>query len=168
MKSADILKALEGYYKPYYFVPNIYFFNPPYTETDALIVKENGFLYDIEIKVTKSDFFADFKKDKKHSILKNGYYKTKRGKHIGKKRYKAGQNIPQKDRPNRFFYAVPEKLISVKDLPDYAGLLYICNNGKIKKVKEGKLLHNKKINYNKRLCRKFYFYWRKLKYNKVK
>src|SRR5665647_215120 len=58
-------------------VPNIYVFKNDW-ETDFFVVqKASGYCYDIEIKVTRSDFFADFKKRDKHQILKNGFFKYK-------------------------------------------------------------------------------------------
>lgn len=165
MTARDITQYLIWYYKgARYVVPNIYLFNHPYTETDLLVVKENGMTYDIEIKISKSDFKADFKKVKKHEILKDGFFKRKKDSYVKlegqsrRKKFKAGEPIPG-ERPNRFYYAVPEGLITKKEVPDYAGLLYITRTGKIKKIKEGKLLHKDKLDVEPRLCRKFYFYW---------
>ena len=163
MTEAIIQNCLKDYYKDaYYFAPNIYFFDHPYTETDVLIVKPNGLIYDVEVKVSVQDYKADFKKVKKHQILKYGYHTKPKDSYVllaGNKRrtkIKAGEPIPAQ-RPNRFYYCVPENLIGLKDLPKYAGLLYVMEDGSIKKVKEAKLLHKEKLDYEKTLCRKFYF-----------
>jgi hypothetical protein len=163
MKAVDITTHLEGYYKSSrYVVPNIYLFDHPYKETDLLVVKDNGYTYDIEVKVSRSDFKADFKKVDKHSILENGYYKMKKGgiRTINgkRKRLKAGDKVPS-ERPNRFYFAVPEGLVTKKEVPKYAGLLYITKSGVVKKIKEAPSLHKKKLDVEPRLCRKFYFYW---------
>lgn len=165
MTAKDVSEKLTDYYKSArYVVPNIYYFNHPYTETDLMVVKDSGMTYDIEIKVSRSDFFADFKKVRKHEILENGFYKKKKDSYVKieglkrRKKFKAGEPIPA-ERPNRFYFAVPEGLITKKEVPDYAGLLYITKRGKIKKVKEAKLLHKEKLDVEPRLCRKFYFYW---------
>ena len=159
--------ALREFYdnQALYMVSNIYAFHVKYQETDLLIVKSNNkYCYDIEIKVTRGDFQADFKKTTKHTILEKGYYKRKNwsSEVVNGKRTKfaAGKPIPVSNRPNRFYYAVPEGLISVEDVPDYAGLLYITDKGQIIKVKEAKLIHKNKLNIEKMLCRKFYFYWK--------
>lgn len=158
--------ALRNYYETQalYMVSNIYAFHSRYKETDFLVVKSNNrYCYDVEIKVSVSDFKADFNKTDKHDIIEKGSYKSKhttfktvKGK---RKMYSAGRAIPVSDRPNRFYYAVPEGLISVDDVPEYAGLLYVSESGAVTKVKESKIIHKTKLNIEKMLCRKFYFYW---------
>lgn len=153
-----------------YMVSNVYAFDHNYLETDFLIVKENGFIYDIEIKISKSDFKADFKK-KKHEILKNGfiiassYFARTEGDILA--RYNKGDKV-EVERPNRFYFCVPENLIKKEDVPDYAGLLYVTEFGGIRKVKEAKLLHkNKKLKeIESTLCRKFYYSYLALKEQK--
>jgi hypothetical protein len=158
--------ALRKYYdnQALYMVSNIYAFHSRYQETDFLVVKANNrYCYDIEVKVSVSDFRADFKKTQKHDILEKGGYKAKhvtfktvKGK---RKKYPAGRMIKVNERPNRFYFAVPEGLIKAEDVPDYAGLLYVSKTGIVTKIKESKILHKKKLNIEKMLCRKFYFYW---------
>lgn len=71
LTAKDVLDYLKDSYKDaHYFVPNVYFFGHPYCETDALIVRTNGILVDVEIKVSKADYFADFKKTQKHKIFR--------------------------------------------------------------------------------------------------
>ena len=165
MTAKDVDKALRGYFEnnSRYMVSNVYAFDHNYLETDFLVVKENGIILDIEIKVSLSDFKADFKK-KKHEILKNGfivldrfYARTEKD---GLKRYDVGDKI-YIEIPNRFYFCVPESLLDkVKDLlPDYAGLFYVTEFGGIRKYKEAKLLHKEKKlkEIESVLCRKFYY-----------
>lgn len=155
-------EALRNYYdkQSKYMVSNIYAFDPYYGETDLLINKtSNGYTYDIEIKVSRGDFMADFKKVAKHSILESGHYFRvyTRGKNKGLLRSNKPTNAKQ--RPNRFYFAVPDGMVAPEEVPIYAGLLYIGSKGEITKIKESKLLHKTKLNIEKLLCRKFYFYW---------
>lgn len=158
--------ALRDYYdsQALYMVSNVYLFGNGYQETDFLVVKTNNkYCYDVEIKISKADFKADFKKTRKHDILEKGGYKTNYRKSVvrnGKRKMlPAGRLIEVDKRPNRFYFAVPEGLISPEDVPEYAGLIYVNKTGKVTKVREGKLLHKKKLNIEKLLCRKFYFRW---------
>jgi len=153
--------ALRNYYEnqALYMVSNIYAFHNKYQETDLLIVKTNNrYCYDIEIKVSVSDFKADFKKTEKHDILEQGGYKAKHNTYKmvkGKrKKFPAGRLIKVAERPNRFYFAVPEGLITVDDVPEYAGLLYVTKDGMVTKVKESQILHKNKLNIEKMLCRK--------------
>ena len=149
-----------------YIVSNIYAFNSAYGETDFFVANSSGYCYDIEIKVTRADFKADFKKRRKHSILKSGTYRNNwetatQGPLDSNNRrtwlhVKKHKDIQAKQYPNRFYFAVPEGLISVDEVPDYAGLIYVDEYGNVSKVKEGKLLHKTKMNVEKLLCTKFY------------
>lgn len=81
-------------------------------ESDYLHVTKAGYSYEVEIKVTRSDFFNDVKKVEKHQILEGTY---------SLKRYEKQQ--PQ--RPNYFYYAVPKDMVKPEEMPSYAGLIYI-------------------------------------------
>jgi hypothetical protein len=163
-------KALhDKYFKSAnYVVSNVYAFHNAYKETDFLVANHSGYCYDIEVKVTRADFKADFKKVKKHSILEFGTYqnswrtgiKDASGKRKMVAKYK---DIKVKSYPNRFYFATPPGLITVDELPSYAGLLEVDELGKVTKVKEAKLLHKDKLNIEKLLCRKFYFRWMNVK-----
>lgn len=169
MTAKDIDRHLRNHFEnnSRYMVSNVFAFDQYYKETDFLLVKDNGFIFDIEIKVSRSDFKADFKK-KKHYILKNGFitldYDYYRQEESGLVSYKKNCPIPIKT-PNRFYFCVPENLISVEEVPDYAGLFYVYEDGRIKKIKEAKLLHKEKHlkEIESVLCRKFYYSYLKLK-----
>ena len=44
-------------------------------ESDFLALTKSGYLYEGEVKISKSDFKADFKKKEKHNILQESYAK---------------------------------------------------------------------------------------------
>ncbi len=73
--------------------PNIYIGS---FECDVLEITKSGYAYEYEVKISVSDFKADFKKKGKFD----------------------------NPRTNYFYYIVPENLIFVNDIPDYAGLIY--------------------------------------------
>lgn len=107
-------------------LPNYYYGQ---YECDVFRITQSDYTIEYEIKISRSDYLADFKKDggKKHLSLKVG------------DEFKA---------PNRFFFVVPEGLITVDELPSYAGLIYYYGKNNISIVKAGKLIHKKKfINY---------------------
>jgi hypothetical protein len=148
-----------------YTVPNLYFFRHDW-ETDFLVVQRtSAYCYEIEIKISRSDFLNDFKKIDKHSILKDGTYMKKKYRYpinpeTGKK-YSEKYYAPEKwdFRPNKFYYCVPENLIKKEEVPDYAGLMYVTPLGIIT-VKEPKFLHKEKLKLEDKLCDKFYYYWK--------
>lgn len=148
-----------------YTVSNLYLFRHDW-ETDFLVVQRNSeYCYEIEIKISRSDFFNDFKKIDKHSILKEGIYMKKKYRYpidpnTGKK-FSEKYFAPEKwdYRPNKFYYCVPEGLIKPEEVPDYAGLMYATPMGIIT-VKEAKFIHKEKLKLRDKLCDKFYFYWK--------
>lgn len=120
--------------QPKYLINNLYVFN---WESDYLALTKSGYWYEVEVKISRSDFKADFKKEKKH-------------KHLNSK--------GEFSCPNYYYYAVPEGLISVDEIPDYAGLIYITKNGYISIQKGAPTIHKNKLNLN--LQDKFYYNWK--------
>lgn len=120
-----------------YVVENLFVFE---WESDKLIITRSGYAYEFEVKISKSDFKADFKKEDKHTILEGkkeflpsydkvlGIWKGLQADNYRTSRFK---------KPNYFYYAVPEGLIDVNDVPEYAGLIYVLPDGE-KKSKDGK------------------------------
>lgn len=167
MTAKDIQKALQKHFQnnSLFIVPNMYYFlMDKMYESDLLIFKDNQSVYEIEIKISRSDFLADFKKGKKHLCLESGSYSAHKTRFKSNKktkkvdRFNKGDLIPI-DRPNRFYFAVPRGLIKPDELPSYCGLFYINKDGSVKKIKEGKLLKKEReIDYEK-LCKKFYYAW---------
>lgn len=86
---------------PKYVLNNLYVYN---WESDFLAITNSWYAYEIEVKISVSDFKNDFNKSKKHIALSSG-----KAEFI----------------PNYFYYAVPEGMLSPSDVPPYAGLIYI-------------------------------------------
>lgn len=124
--------------QPKYLINNLYVFG---WESDYLALTKAGYWYEIEVKISRSDFKADFKKEKKHQTLK------------------MENNL---SRPNYFNYIVPEDLIAVEEVPNYAGLIYLSQNGFLKTVKPAPMLHNTKLQLD--LQDKFYYNWKSEKH----
>ena len=148
-------------------------------ESDKFIETRAGLIYEFEIKVSKSDFKNDFKHKKdKHIILEGEerygdkylpkYYEfleenRKRGEWAVNNFKKYADNSPRylvggHKRPNYFYYCTPPELISVDDVPWYAGLVYIDKSGLITIKKKAPKLHSEKITDGELgLGEKFYF-----------
>lgn len=102
---------------------NLFIYN---WESDYLVITQSGMAYECEIKISKQDFLNDAKKHNKHVIISEG------------KSFE--------DKPNYFYYAVPEGLVNVEEVPEHAGLIYIMPYG-IQYIKEAKKIHNGNFNY---------------------
>lgn len=139
-----IQRKLNGFFamnSQKYVIENLYVFK---WESDKLIETRSGLIYEYEIKISRSDYKNDFKNKKdKHVILEGkeehipSYEKYKeRFKHYGSDisdKYYRTENFKK---PNYFYYAVPEGMIDVSEVPSYAGLIYILPEGKYK-TKDG-------------------------------
>lgn len=115
-------------------------------EADVLGVNRNGFMYEYEIKRSKSDFLADFK-NKPHKHRK---FKERKAIHIydeWKKGKKTGNRFERILIPNRFFFVCEDNLISKDEVPEYAGLIYVNPQTQTTlEVKSAPLLHRNKAN----------------------
>lgn len=99
---------------------NIYLYDR--WESDILSVSYNDKATEIEIKRSRSDFLADFKKEEKHYQTSNGY----------------GANY--------FYFACPRDLIKPDEIPEYAGLIWVHSSGAWVK-KKAPQLHNDLMSY---------------------
>lgn len=150
MKTIDIERGVLRYFLKYrYPMLNSYIFD---WESDFFCISKSGYSYEIEIKVSRSDFLSDQKNKKdKYRILeaskpfvKKGFQQYN-GQNIkdGKKTWFSYSSFgwdkvpirtsikfifPDKMRPNKFIYACPENMISEDEIPDWAGLLYVREN----------------------------------------
>lgn len=185
-----IQKALDFFFAHNsikYNVNNLYIFD---WESDKFIETKSGYIYEFEVKISKADFKNDFKnKQDKHIILEGvekygdkyipKYYKyleqcKKYGKWSVESFHKYNDNNPRymvagHKRPNYFYYAVPKGLISVDDVPEYAGLIYVDTPEAISSfsiVKKAPCLHKEKYNdVELNLTEKFYYNWVNYKFS---
>ena len=115
-------------------------------EADVLVLSNNDYLIEYEVKISHADFIADFKKVEKHRYLAdrdafNIYDEWKRGK-------KTGGTVKSIKIPNRFCYACEPGLISGCEVPEYAGLVYVYKDDptrSIEVMKNAPLLHREKV-----------------------
>lgn len=110
-------------------------------ECDVLAISKADLIYEFEVKISRSDFRKDFTKEHKHRLLleRKGiskYDKYKNGKRLD-------EQVSWFNIPNYFSYLVPKDLISVEEVPEYAGLIYIYDDYKtIEWVKRPPKLHD--------------------------
>ena len=83
-------------------------------ETDLLLIARSLRLYAFEVKVSRSDFKAEF------SVKRQ----SKRWRHDNLRRGHNGFGRPIG--PNHFYFAVPAGLVTLKEIPVYAGLV-VCH-----------------------------------------
>ncbi len=172
-----IQRALRKFFSPSnirYEMDGLYVF---LWESDKLLVTKAGVIYEFEIKISRADYQNDFKhKAKKHLLLQSAlpelpqqtelfdnYMAEQRKKYPGitpdQCREKLRESLPERRRiPNYFFYAVPDGMLQPDEIPPYAGLVYVSEEGRIMKTIHGPRLHNKKYtDVELGLCEKFYY-----------
>ncbi len=145
-------------------LPNVFIDNL-FHEMDFMGLRRSGYLDEIEIKLTASDFKADFNKTVKVARLSGDKkphewwtsYDTKL-KH---------ECLPKGlNHCNYFYFCIPEELVGKCEVPEYAGLLVVCQSDdwgiSIREDKKPNLLHKRKIEsrlINKVLVKSHYRYW---------
>lgn len=133
-----------------YCMPNVYVFA---NESDLLTVTKAGYTDEYEIKLSRSDFMADKRKhryESYHHVSPWHGLQYSRRQDDGTQLHWTGIR-PRKienNFPNRFWYVVPEGLVTADEVPAYAGLMYITQAGQMmqfcKKIKNAPKLHGKK------------------------
>jgi len=111
------------------------------SEYDVVGINKNDYVYEYEIKQSRADFKADFKKVSKHIKLESR--KAYRMVDIWKQGKRTGEQYKQVLIPNRFFYVCNENMIKIEEIPEYAGLIYV-KDGVFWEVKGAPLLHREK------------------------
>ena len=104
-------------------------------ECDVISVSKSDYIYEYEIKISRQDFKKDFIKEKHNHILNEKFTYMRTGEQLFRV-------------CNYFNYVVPKDLISLDEVPDYAGLIYINEDFSFDVVKKPKLLHKTKATPN--------------------
>ena len=102
-----------------------------FSECDVLRITPSNIVYEYEIKTSRSDFKADFKKKYKHSRLSNTI--SKNNEYI---KWSGHPGIP-----NYFTYVTPKNMVKISEIPSYAGLIYVDEN-EIEVIKKAPKLHS--------------------------
>lgn len=143
LTSKDIVRALRLlFFSHKYVINNAYIFD---WESDFFSVSESGYVYEIEIKVTRSDFKDDFNKTDKHLILESR------------------SEINSLKKPNKFFYAAPKGMLKTIEIPEYAGLIEVESPDIMPIVaKNANFLHRTDVftSLKDKLLDKFYYRYR--------
>jgi hypothetical protein len=105
-----------------------------YAESDVISISNSDYVYEFEVKVSKADFKKDFTKVIKHRYLNETHQKGIHKKYRTKKVNRV---------PNYFYYVCPFGLISIDQIPEYAGLIYVENNI-LEIIKKAPILHKER------------------------
>jgi hypothetical protein len=118
--------------------PNIYVYGS--NESDFLTITKAGYVDEYEIKLSRIDFRADFKKERheKRLILSAWHWWRREAETSVKLVGMATQY------PNRFWYVTPNDLVQPDEVPEYAGLIYLQPDDRKRIVKRAPLLHREK------------------------
>jgi hypothetical protein len=110
--------------KHLFITPNVRLFGR--YESDLISVSRSHFIYEYEIKVSRDDFFAEFRrKELKHARLSKPVNFKKRI-------------------PNYFNFVFPADLYANWDddpVPEYAGVVVVDGDGRAKQVQAARCLH---------------------------
>lgn len=123
-------------------IPNFYLGN---FEMDVFRRMKTGYIYEYEIKISRSDFFNDFKKFRKRRKVEPHQNYSSYKFFDYEKILKHDELRNGDGQANRFYFVVPEGLVALDEVPKHAGLIYYKSQWKtFKIVKNAPLLHKKK------------------------
>ena len=120
-------------------------------ESDFISVNKSGNIIEVEVKISRADFKNDFTKKNRHEHLK-GKAVIRRNHYAGRRNYELkhpvnqiycpnGLSLSKKlkwysiecfemqslmtyDIPNYFYFAIPEGVVKIDDIPLYCGVLF--------------------------------------------
>lgn len=140
-------------------------------ESDLLTVTPDGFVCEVEIKISRSDLLHDLRKPKHgQGMLLNGTFmaKTTGKAHTSGERLEEQRRVAGAERcrrPNYFCFAMPcavfRKLRGVA-LPPYAGVYTVDDQGRVFEERRPVQLHTERIGHTDLLAlarRMHYRYW---------
>jgi len=138
----DLLRALQN--ERDILIPNYYLGD---YEMDVLRVTKSDILYEYEIKVSKSDFKADFNKSSTRTVFLDDYFNLMKNKQEYKTIVTTHKHteILEGKRANKFFFVMPENLVPLEVIPKHLGVIYY-KDGNFTIVRSAKMLHKKKVN----------------------
>lgn len=87
-------------------------------EADILEITKSGYAHELEVKLSRSDFKADMDKSRLSWTKEPEWTRRKRVRVNKHEQLRGG------DRVNTFTYIVPKGLMSEKEVPQKAGLIY--------------------------------------------
>lgn len=134
MSEAILIKHLARHmdYRRFPFqMANAFIYN---WECDYWCMTDDGETREFEIKISRSDYFVDKKKDKHRSL----------------------------DGANYFYYVCPKGLIKKEEVDPKYGLIHVCEDGNVEIVKKPRRLHPKLFDNWKMLANKTYWRFRDL------
>lgn len=100
-------------------------------ECDVISVSKSDYIYEYEIKISRQDFKRDFLKEKHNHILNENFTYMRGSEQLWRV-------------CNYFNYVVPNGLVSIEEVPHYAGLIYVLEDFSFQIAKKPKLLHKVK------------------------
>lgn len=113
-------------------------------EMDLFRLTKTGYICEYEIKISRSDYFNDFKKSHtEYQRFQEGDLFVPRRERLKMEVNKHEQIAKGKGRQNRFFFVVPKGLIEIDEVPKHAGLIEF-DKGHFSIVKNAPLLHKNK------------------------
>lgn len=148
LNSAFLIRNFRNAYlsRYNYIIPNVYIDLGSH-EMDIFALRKSGLLDEVEVKISVSDFKADFKKSVTiqypFPVYNEGSsYPARYGKANKHEKIASG-----KTPCNRFYFLVPEAISNKISVPDHAGLLVWKDNDSygIREVKPAPLLHRTKV-----------------------
>jgi hypothetical protein len=114
-----------------YQVPNAFIYG---WESDYWALDVGGTAKEFEIKISRSDYFSDAKKEK---------HRSDKG-------------------ANYFYYVCPKDLIKKDEVDKRYGLIYVWETGHVSIEKKPRRLHDRRFNNWQMLANKMYYRWRNI------
>lgn len=119
---------------------------PGWFECDVFGITKAGYGVEWEVKLSRSDFFADAKKKGHHIWIRHPIRQGIKNRWLPAETKHQRLADGDNEGPSRFFFVVPEGLISADELPEWAGLCILdAEREWVRIERPAPRLHNYKV-----------------------
>lgn len=144
-------------------VPNCYTSHD--NEADLFFIRKSGLCDEVEVKISRTDLLSDKNKrvHYRQSTPDDWYWKEKGLEFAPYTKPKYEALLCGEMPANYFWYAIKQGIGDVGDIPDFAGLIIVLDNGNISIARQPKRLHSQKLTSDEKynIARKLgYRFWK--------
>jgi len=148
-------------------IPNCYTTHD--NEADLFAIRKTGFCDEFEVKTSRADFFNDAKKKVHYRKMdRNDPLDLQHFELVPRPRVSPWEKLKYKAlvdgdmTANYFWYVLKDGIVSLEEVPAFAGVIFVDDDGDYWRKRSPKRLHSNKLSYEQRFafCKKLGFrFW---------
>lgn len=121
-------------------------------EADLFLIRKSGFCDEVEVKITRSDFLNDKKKRVTHRGIEEHEWTWRKDglKFCPNTKPKRDALLDGDLQCNYFWYALKNGIAKIEEVPEFAGVIIVHDDGCISVARQPKRLKSTKLDFEQR------------------